>query len=193
MIAFDVRLPSASQADIMVAADAWFAELQGNNDQQEPDDERCSISYLIDKLFPAAKRRSKTNIVLDLVVEKPSWKQTLKNKFPQTSKELEMLVYKARERGLRGAAWVQRRRVIQHLSKISKSQRAYLRKKNSVAKTESSQTPNDATIIFFCQQRYKWVLVSSWFRDHQWRFHSKCKHWSQPSSGIASIFPICCG
>lgn len=78
----DTISTSTFQPDIKEPADTWLAELQDNSGLAENDNDRPFIFDFIYKLFSAAKRRSKLKLLSDFAVDKPTWIQTLKNKFP---------------------------------------------------------------------------------------------------------------
>lgn len=92
---------------------------------------------MVEKLFPAVKRRSKLKLFSDFSVDKPTWIQTLKNKFSQVHKNFQVLDSRIRARGCKAVARMQRRKVAQHLSKLSKSQRVRLRRANAATKKRS--------------------------------------------------------
>lgn len=129
--------PSTFQLDIGDLADTWLTELQQNSGQEGNDKDRQSIFNLIDKLFSAVKRRSKLNFLSYFAVEKPTRIQTLKNRLPQLRKIFQMLDSRIRARKCVAEARVQRRKVGQHLLKLSRTQNACLRKANATSKKRS--------------------------------------------------------
>lgn len=128
MTMLDTASPSTFPPDIGEPDDTWPAELHEYNDQQKNDYDHQSIIGLNDKLFPAAKRRSKMRKLLNLAVDKPTWIQTMKNEFSRASEILLLLDCRIRARECKAGSKAKRRKVVQHLSKVSISQKADLRK-----------------------------------------------------------------